>query len=85
MEPGAAKPEKSKGKGKAKESEEKPAANETVKILLRLAFSNHERLSEQRWVQRIPTEEMFQAAAPEVVKPGDSGFAEIEKKFEELA
>ena len=83
-EPAATKPGKSKQKGKAKETAEKPASHETVKILLRLAFSNHEKLSEQRWVQRIPAEDLFQAAAPEVVKPGDSGFAEIEKKFDEM-
>ena len=83
-EPAPAKAEISKGKSKAKESTEKSTSNESVKILLRLAFSNHEKLSEQRWVQRIPTEDLFRAATPEVVKPGDSRFAEIEKKFEEL-
>jgi len=82
-----AKTEKSKGKTKAKEKEEPeaPASNENVKLLLRLAFSSHEKLSEQRWVQRIPTEEPFQAASPVVLKNGDARFAEVEKQFEELA
>lgn len=93
-QPATAKPEKPKEKGKAKQTKEKdkpkdepaaPASNETVKLLLRLGFSNHEKLSEQRWVQRIPTEEPFQAAAPLVLKPGDARFAEIEKQFEDLA
>lgn len=89
--PVAAKTEKPKAKGKAKEKDKPkdepaaPASNETVKLLLRLGFSNHEKLSEQRWVQRIPTEEPFQAAAPLVLKPGDARFAEIEKQFEDLA
>jgi hypothetical protein len=89
--PAAAKAEKSKAKGKGKEKEKPkeesaaPASNETVRLLLRLGFSNHEKLSEQRWVQRIPTEEPFQAAAPVVLKPGDAHFAEIEKQFEDLA
>jgi hypothetical protein len=84
--PAAERAEKSKSKGKAKTKEEPaaPASNETVKLLLRLGFSNHEKLSEQRWVQRIPTEEPFQAAKPEVLKPGDARFAEVEKKFEQL-
>ncbi len=75
---------KAKGKSKAKDETEAPASNETVKLLLRLGFSNHEKLSEQRWVDRIPTEEPFVAASPKVVKPGDAHFAEAEKQFEEL-
>ena len=78
---------KSQGKAKAKEeSAPAPAApNEKVKLLLRLAFSSHEKLSEQRWVQRIPIEEPFQAAAPVVLKSGDARFAEAEKQFDDLA
>jgi len=89
--PAPAKAEKPKGKskGKIKEKEEPaPAAaapSENVKLLLRLAFSSHEKLSEQRWVQRIPAEEPFHAAAPVVLKNGDARFGEIEKQFEELA
>jgi hypothetical protein len=88
IEDGAAavteKPEKTKGKGKSKEEPES-AATEHVKLLLRLAFSNHEKLSETRWVDRIPSEEPFHSAKPEVVKIGDTRFAEVEKQFEELA
>jgi hypothetical protein len=84
--PAAAKSEKpkAKGKAKAKDEPETPKSNETVKLLLRLGFSNHEKLSEQRWVDRIPTEEPFVAASPKVLKPGDADFAETEKQFEEL-
>ncbi|HUL35526.1 MAG TPA: hypothetical protein VL128_16690 [Candidatus Eisenbacteria bacterium] len=85
-EPVAAGSEKPRGKAKGKANEEPDAATpaEDVKILLRLAFSSHEKLSEQRWLQRIPAEEPFQAASPEVVKPGDAQFPEIEKRFDEL-
>ena len=85
-EPVAAKSEKPKAKGKSKGNDEPevPKSNETVKLLLRLGFSNHEKLSEQRWVQRIPTEEPFVAASPIVLKPGDAHFADTEKQFEEL-
>jgi hypothetical protein len=89
--PAPAKAEKSKGKSKGKASGEEEsapapaAASENVKLFLRLAFSSHEKLSEQRWVQRIPTEEPFQASSPVVLKNGDARFAEVEKQFEELA
>jgi hypothetical protein len=85
-EPVAAKSEKPKAKGKAKgkDEAEAPASSETVKLLLRLGFSNHEKLSEQRWVDRIPTEEPFVAASPKVLKPGDAHFADAEKQFDEM-
>jgi len=85
-EPVAAKSEKPKAKGKTKikNEPETPKSNETVKLLLRLGFSNHEKLSEQRWVDRIPTEEPFVAASPKVLKSGDAHFADAEKQFEEL-
>jgi hypothetical protein len=85
-EPGAANSEKPKAKSntKAKDEPEAPKTNETVKLLLRLGFSNHEKLSEQRWVDRIPTEEPFLAASPRVLKPGDAQYSDTEKQFEEL-
>jgi len=90
---GEAKPpkaEKSKPKGKGKAAAataavEAPSSNDDIKLLVRLAFSGHEKLSEQRWVQRIPSEEPFQGASPAVVKPGDASFESTEKQFEELA
>ena len=85
-----AKEEKAKGKGKGKAAAaataevDAPKSNDDIKLLVRLAFSGHEKLSEQRWVQRIPTEEPFQTASPVVVKPGDASFESTEKQFEEL-
>src|SRR5208283_1247710 len=79
------KPEKSKGKGKDKpESAATAASSESVKLLVRLDFSNHEKLSGQRWLQRIPSEEPFQGASPTVVKPADPHFADTEKQFDDL-
>ncbi len=83
-QPVPSKAEKPKGKTKAEDAAETPASNEPVKILLRLAFSNHEKLTEQRWVDRIPAEEPFLAASPQVLKPGDAHFEETEKEFDEL-
>lgn len=79
------KPGKAKGKSKTKPEEPSPASNETVKLFVRLAFSSHEKLSEQRWVERIPSEDPFQAASPAVVKAGDAKFSDIEKQFEDLS
>ena len=76
-----AKPAKAKAKSQAKSE---AASTEPVKLLIRLDFSSHEKLSEQRWVDRIPSEEPFRAAAPKVLKPNDPGFAETEKQFEDL-
>jgi hypothetical protein len=96
----AAPPEKSKGKaaektkGKAaspKSSErakEKPAppeaANGRVSLLVRLYFSSHEKLSEQRWLERIPSEEPFKSASPKVIHHGDAEFETADKQFETL-
>ena len=77
------KPEKSKGRNKEK-SEPAPAPSETVRLLVRLDFSNHEKLSGQRWLQRIPSEEPFQGASPTIVKPADPLFAGTEKHFDDL-
>jgi hypothetical protein len=83
---------KSKDKPKAKsESDEAGAATkeasspEPVKLLIRLDFSSHEKLSEQRWIDRIPTEDPFQSASPKLIKPNDADFADTEKQFEDLA
>ncbi len=91
----AAKPAKAikaKGKGKSTakantvtETEAAPASNEDIRLIVRLGFSGHEKLSEQRWVDRIPTEEPFREASPVVVKPGEAEFADTEKQFEDLA
>jgi hypothetical protein len=85
---GAKSKDKSKSKAKSDDTEaatKDASPPEPVKLLIRLDFSSHEKLSEQRWVDRIPTEEPFQAASPKVIKPHDAGFADTEKQFEDLA
>jgi hypothetical protein len=79
------KAEKGKGKKKARAADGTASSEEgDLKLLVRLAFSGHEKLTEQRWVQRIPVEEPFQGASPKVVKSADGGFEAVEKQFEEL-
>jgi hypothetical protein len=78
---------KAKGKGKSatkEEADSAPASNQDIKLLVRLGFSAHEKLSEERWVQRIPSEEPFRDASPVVVKPGEAKFEATERQFEDL-
>jgi hypothetical protein len=91
-------PEKSKGKAsektKSKAASAKssappaekpsPAANGKVSLLVRLYFSSHEKLSEQRWLDRIPSEEPFKSASPKLVHHRDPEFESTDKQFEAL-
>ncbi|HEV1993431.1 MAG TPA: hypothetical protein VGR03_03775 [Candidatus Acidoferrum sp.] len=80
--------EKPKGKASTASSEpsaKKPAAvNGKVSLLVRLYFSSHEKLSEQRWLDRIPSEEPFKGASPKVVHHSDPEFERTDKQFEAL-
>jgi hypothetical protein len=84
----AANTEKPKAKGrdktKAKSESSDAAASGNIKLLVRLYFSGHEKLSHQRWVDRIPSEEPFKGTSPKLVKQGEPGFDSIEEKFQNL-
>lgn len=86
VEAEAEKPAAPKGKTKAKPETAKKASKENgnVHLLVRLGFSGHEKLSEHRWVERIPSEEPFVSASPVTVRPDDTKFADMEKRFEDL-
>lgn len=80
---------KTKGKSKEKASEaaaerKAAAANGKVSLLVRLYFSSHEKLSEQRWVARIPAEEPFKSASPKVILQADPDFEKADQQFEAL-
>jgi hypothetical protein len=86
--PKAAKSKSAKGKSKPK-AKSSDAAVETenhgpVKLLVRLYFSGHEKLSEQRWLDRIPAEEPFKSASPKIVRESEPDFADILKQFDTL-
>lgn len=85
------------GKGKSKaaaksKSAEAPAATETpgegknsdVRLIVRLDFSDHEKLSHQRWIERIPTEEPFKSAKPRIVRTGEADFRATSDLFDSL-
>ena len=74
-----------KGKTKAAPEPAKLASPPAeVKLLLRLALPNHEKLMEQRLLKRFSTEEPFASASPKTVRQADGGFAELDSRFEEL-
>ena len=80
---------KAKGKSKDKPGESvteksKSAADGKVSLLVRLYFSSHEKLSEQRWVARIPSEEPFKSASPKVIQQSDPEFENADQQFESL-
>jgi len=89
-EPKAEKPKaaKTKSKPKSKSKGDEPESESEnrgpVKLFVRLYFSGHEKLSEQRWLDRIPSEEPFKSASPKIVRESEPGFAEILKQFDTL-
>ena len=76
---------KTKGKSHVAGTEESAATpNGKVSLLVRLYFSSHEKLSEQRWVARIPAEEPFKSASPKVILQTDPDFEKADQQFETL-
>ncbi len=82
-EKAAAKPAASKKKAAAKADAAEPSAK--VRVLVRLDFSDHEKLSHQRWLDRIPAEEPFKSAKTEIIRQGQPGFAEAAELFDSLS
>ena len=61
------------------------AADGKVGLLVRLYFSPHEKLSEQRWLARIPAEEPFSSASPKVIHHNDPEFEATDQQFESIS
>jgi hypothetical protein len=82
----SAKTGKSKSGGKKNEDADGEADVPTgnVKLYLRLAFSGHEKMTEERLLKRIPSEEPFSELSPKAVKDQDAEFAQLEAKFDSL-
>ena len=69
-----------------KKSEKKDDAEGAtrVRLLVRLDFSDHEKLSHQRWLDRIPAEEPFKSAKAETVRTGDPEHPKVAERFDLL-
>jgi hypothetical protein len=72
---------KSHGKKTAGDGE---APGGRVRLYLRLAFSGHEKMTEERILKKFPAEEPFNEMSPKAVKDGDADFGEMQSKFESL-
>ena len=55
---------------------------ERITLIVRLEFSDHEKLSHRRWLARIPSEEPFKNAQPKTVEHGDPEFAAVMERFQ---
>lgn len=85
---------KASGKGSSKSGEAAASKTTAVKsdipgdgkvgLLVRLYFSPHEKLSEQRWLARIPAEEPFKSASPKVINHDDPDFETTDQQFESI-
>ena len=65
--------------------EAKDAENpQHLRLLVRLDFSDHEKLSHTRWLERIPAEAPFKGLPVEVVRAKDEGYAKTEALFDSL-
>lgn len=73
-----------KKKSPAHEKDEKSSSSAHVRLLVRLDFSDHEKLSHQRWLDRIPTEEPFKSVEADTIRATDPEFAKTAELFESL-
>lgn len=82
----SAKPSKAAKSKKSEKSEksESGADSGPVKLLVRLYFSGHEKMSEKQWLDRIPADELFKVAHPHVIHEKDVTFHDTLKQFDAL-
>ena len=83
---GKAKPgAKSKSGGESASDANSASADSTqIRLIVRLDFSDHEKLSHQRWIERIPTEDPFKAASPRIFRAGEAEFKATSDLFDLL-
>jgi hypothetical protein len=55
-----------------------------LRLIVRLDFSDHERLSHTRWLERIPADAPFHGLPVEIIRAKDEGFAKAEALFDSL-
>jgi hypothetical protein len=79
-----AKKKKSSAKGAKDTDADDDENNTNVRVIVRLDFSDHEKLSLQRWLDRIPTEEPFKSVEVTIIRQGDPEFGKTNELFETL-
>lgn len=63
---------------------EKKNGPERLRLLVRLDFSDYERLTYQRWVDRIPAEAPFKDAQQRHIRSADADFSSTSELFDSL-
>ena len=84
---GKSKPEakaKAADKAAAKSEDAESSSGSKIRLIVRLDFSDHEKLSHQRWLERIPGEEPFKGANPRIVRAGEPDFKVTSELFDSL-
>jgi hypothetical protein len=76
--------EKPKSGGEKVQDSGSTSAAPEIRMIVRLDFSDHEKLSHQRWLERILGEELFKAAKPKIVRAGDPEFERTSERFDSL-
>jgi hypothetical protein len=59
--------------------------NSAIHILVCLSFSDHEKLSRQRWLARLQSEEPLKDASPRLIQPGDAAYDATAEEFATLS
>ena len=77
-------PKAAGAKKKSTKSEKSEAVGGNVRVLVRLDFSDHEKLSQQRWLDRIPSEDPFTSAECDIIRQPDAEFEKTAELFESL-
>lgn len=75
---------KKSAEAEPEKTEDAAAASSDVRVLIRLSFSDHEKLSYQRWLDRIPAEEPFKSAKGETIRHSDPSFTQTADLFDSL-
>jgi ABC-type uncharacterized transport system involved in gliding motility auxiliary subunit len=77
-------PAKSSSVKETSKDDDAANGNGEIRLIVRLDFSDHEKLSHQRWVERIPTEEPFKDANPKIIRVGAADFKAVSDLFDSL-
>ena len=78
---------KSAGEGKTADSDSQKTQatdSERLRLMVRLEFSNHEKLSYQQWIGRIEAEPLLQGTDRQVWQRGQDGFDKATETFDSL-
>ena len=70
-----------------RQAPDKPEAGDggaQIRLFVRLDFSDHEKLSYTRWLERLPTEAPFKGLPHQIIRHGDADFQQTAETFEEL-